>query len=68
MTEILRPTAVMHILTAQREAEATTRGRFEEEIKGTIRGVGTDETDVRDALFGVLGRVRALPSAYGDPE
>lgn len=55
------------ILAAQREAEAETRRRFEEEIKDTIRGVGTDETDVRDALFGALGRVHALPSAYGDP-
>lgn len=48
------------ILAAQREAEKLHRQRIEDEIKDMIRGVATTETNVRDALYGVLGRVHSL--------
>jgi len=48
------------IFAARREGEERMRERAEDEIKDTIKGVEMEATDVRDTLFGALGRVHAL--------
>ena len=48
------------IFAARREGEERMRERAEDEIKDTIKGVEMEATDVRDALFGALGRVHTL--------